>query len=417
MRLFFFMSALNPASLPTRPESGPGPRISGPAPRLSIAPPRKPVFCHFTLSHAQLKSRTFHRQCLPLAADGFEVRYLSPLHERDSRSGVNLIPLPQRAGRWRRILDWPRLLVTLLRQKAALYHFQDPELLPVAFVLKAVFRKRVLYDAYEDFPSMARQTTSLPHVLRPSVSRCVAFAENIAARFLDAVVTADSQTLRRIARAGHSRKMVLYNFPNLDFFPSPAGSRRPKEFELVYRGGLSERAGTFLLLEALRILRREGRVVRLLLIGYADTVAGEANLRKEIADSGLSPFTELMSRIPHEEMAAALSRARIGISPLLDTPKFRINIPVKVFEYWACGLPVVASDLRPLWPFFRSTNAGLLFPPGDAHALAFSIQWLLDHRAEAEEMGRAGRSAIVRRFHNRAEAVRFSRFCRHVIAG
>ena len=410
------MSALSPTQVPAPAPRGSLSPSMGANASPSLASSARPVFCHFTLSHAEFKSRTFHRQCLPLAADGFQVRYLSPAPSAGRRDGIDLVRLPRCLGRLRRFLAWPRLLVSLLQQRAAVYHFQDPELLPLASVLKTVFRKRVLYDAYEDFPSMALQSSSIPRPVRPFVSRVVAAAEGFAARSFDGILTADPLTMQRLARAGRSRKLVLYNFPNLDFFPPPVESLRPKEFELVYRGGLSERAGTHLLLEAIRILREQGRVVRLLLIGYSDGASSERALRDKIGAFGLAPFTEILGRIPHEEMAFALSRARIGVSPLLATPKFQINIPVKIFEYWACGLPVISSDLRPIWPFFRTVHAGLLFPPGEAQALAFSIQWMLDHRSEAEAMGRAGRAAAVRRFNNRGEAARFSRFCRCVIA-
>lgn len=263
---------------------------------------------------------------------------------------------------------------------------------------------------------MALQSDSIPRRLRPLVSRAVAIIERSASSTFDGLTTADSLTLRRLAHAPRSRKLVLYNFPNLDFFPSPPESSARKEFDVVYRGGLSERAGTHILLDALRFLTEHKRPIRLLLIGYCDGPFSEISLRSKIRDLGLSSSVEWLGRIPHEQMARALSRARIGISPLLATPKFQINIPVKIFEYWACGLPVVASDLPPIWPFFRSVGAGLLFPPGDPQALALSIAWLLDHRAEAQRMGRAGRAAIVSRFNNRAEAQRFSRFCSQIIA-
>src|SRR4029077_11842220 len=105
----------------------------------------------------------------------------------------------------------------------------------------------------------------------------------------------------------------------------------------------------------------------------------------------------ITGRLSHEDMAAALSSARIGVSPLQDTPKFRLNLPVKVFEYWACGLPVIASDLPCIRPYFRNTHAGLLVRPGDAMEFAISIAWMLDHPAQASRMGQRGRDAVVER--------------------
>ncbi len=76
-------------------------------------------------------------------------------------------------------------------------------------------------------------------------------------------------------------------------------------------------------------------------------------------------------------------------------------MPIKVFEYWASGLPVVTSDLPPIRPFFRHAEYGFLVKPGDAAALASSIQWLLEHPVDARRMGARGRAAVVERLNNR----------------
>lgn len=380
------------------------------APRVTL--------CHFTASHVQLKSRSYHRECLPLAASGIGVSYVSPAHssavQGTSGKQIECCTIPRRDSRLRRLVAAPSLLRTLLRQRAGIYHFQDPELLPVAFTLKILFRKRVIYDAYEDFPSMALHARAIPSALRPLAAKIIAAAEGLAARAFDGVMTADPFTLRRLARASESHKLVFYNFPNLDYFPPPSPVEKP--FDLVYRGGLSERAGTYVLLDAMRILAAQGKSAKLLLLGYFDASAEEAALRRRISEFGLAENVAIRGRIGHEEMAAALSQARIGISPLQAIPKFLLNIPVKIFEYWACGVPVIASDLPSIRPFFGNVRAGVLFPPGDKQALASSIAWMLDHPQAASEMGRQGRQAVVARFNNRKESERFRRFCMRIAA-
>lgn len=371
--------------------------------------------CHFTTAHSELKSRSFHREFMPLAAGGFGVRYIAPMKSSTSRDGVNLIALPPGTQGLRRFRALTALLATLLRQHATLYHFQDPQLLPLAFALKLFFRKRVIYDAYEDFPSMAANKTSIPRILRPLAKKLVASLENLAAHCFDGVMTADPLTLRRLAHCGNSRKLVFYNFPNLDLFPPV--QRSAKHFDVVYRGGLSERAGTFLLLEAVHLLAGRTSPTRLLLIGYFDNPAAEAALRQRIRVLRLDSNVEIRGRMAHEEMAGALSEARIGVCPLQPVPKFLLNIPVKVFEYWACGLPVVASDLPPIRPFFRNEDAGFLVPPKSAVALACSIGWLLDHPAEAARMGERGRELVTQRFNNSREIHKLRRFCTQIAGG
>ena len=364
--------------------------------------------CHFTVAHKSLKSRSFHRLCLPCDAAGFNVTYVSPAQGLSEPGGVRFLALPLESVLLPNAFAQFRLLRVLLKQEADIYHFQDPQLLALALTLKLIFRKRVAYDAYEDFPSMAQNKPWRKPAIRLA-KRAIEIAESIAARSFDAIVTADPLTMRRFARVGKSRKLVFYNFPNLDFFPSPVSTE--KRFHVVYRGGLSERTGTFVLLDALHRLALSGRKTKALLLGYSDSAVAERKLRDGITALGLSDSVEVRGRIPHEEMAVALSQARIGISPLQDVPKFRLNIPVKIFEYWACGLPVIASNLPPIRPFLAHSDAAVSFPASDAEALAKSIAQLLDHPDEAHTMGQRGRQLVERRFNNAAEIRKWFSLC------
>jgi glycosyltransferase involved in cell wall biosynthesis len=350
---------------------------------------------------------------MPLAAKGFRVRFVSPARNIGQREGVEFVALQKTGGRMQSLLSSGSLLPILLRQRATIYHFQDPQLLPVALALKIILSKRIIYDAYEDFPSMVRNKRSIPRMMRPLLSKMIAGLERLAANCFDGVMTADPFTLRRLARAGKSRKLVFFNFPNLDFFPPPKDT--PKKFDLVYRGGISARAGSWILLDAMRLLADRGKMPTLLFIGYFDDSSFERALLGRIHSLGLAANVEFRGRMDHEDMARALSEARIGVSPLQDTAKFRLNIPVKIFEYWACGLPVVASDLPPIRPFFRNVPAGILYQPASAAELAQSIGWLLDHPQIAARMGKQGRSAVTQRFNNEGEVRRLRHFVEWIV--
>jgi glycosyltransferase involved in cell wall biosynthesis len=120
--------------------------------------------------------------------------------------------------------------------------------------------------------------------------------------------------------------------------------------------------------------------------------------------------------IPYEEMAATLSLARIAICPLQDIPKFRNNIPVKVFESWACGLPVIATDLPPIRPFFSDRALGVLFKPGDSVELANAIQSLLESPRLVAKSGHRGRQLIMEKFNASEEAHKLLSFYETVLA-
>src|SRR5215472_5039390 len=95
-----------------------------------------PSVCHFTVAHTELKSRTFHRELLPLAELGWRVRYISPMPKEGLHQGIRLVRLKSKGGRLRHLIASHDLLRQLLAQDASIYHFQDPELLPLSIVLK-----------------------------------------------------------------------------------------------------------------------------------------------------------------------------------------------------------------------------------------------------------------------------------------
>jgi glycosyltransferase involved in cell wall biosynthesis len=375
---------------------------------------RDVVVCHLSPVESRRDERAFTRQALPSTSYGLHGQIIGPHPGDGQNQGIEMVPLSKSHSRALRILLASRFLRTALRQKADIYHVHSPELIPVALILKVIFGKRVVYDTREDFPAMMLTKTYLPRRLRKLASRIVAVAEGLAARFLDGFLTADSGTLRPHAKTGKSRKVVFYNFPNLQYFPEPRTVE--KKFDLVYRGGLSERAGTFVLLKAVRLLKDRGAPVRLLMFGYSDNLQTEQMLRDAVLSLGIERQVTLQGVIRHDDMAATLSQAYIAVCPLQRIPKFLNNIPVKVFESWACGLPVIATDLPPIRPFFGNRPYGTLVKVNDPYGLANAIAALLKSPQRIAEYGRQARQAVVERYNNDLEIRKLLNFYKGVMS-
>lgn len=367
-------------------------------------------------------SRIVNRQCRAMANAGAIVTLLSGNPREMAEGRFSTRHFSCRHGAIGRLVSSPAILRPALAERADIYHVHTFQLVPIAVILKLAFRKRVVYDIFEDFPSMVLTRSWRPHWLRRLISRGVYAIEGTACRCLDAVITADSAVLRQYVhrRQGRpkSRQIVFYNFPSLDVFFRGVSAQRsdvPKVYDLVYSGGMSERTGTFVLLDVVEKLVSDGIRPKVLMFGYSDTPTFRAEFLEKAREKGIDDCFELLGRIPHEQVPQLLMHARVGVVPLQPIPKFLKNIPTKIFEYWACGLPVVASNLPPIRPFFRDGVYGYLVDPQNSQQFARAIAQLLRNPVAAERMGAEAQQAVLKRLNVEPEQKKLMRLYRQIL--
>jgi glycosyltransferase involved in cell wall biosynthesis len=349
-------------------------------------------------------SRIVSGQCYALVRSGASVALISPNPEESAHGNFRLRSFKCLRGALGKLISTPMIIVPALEERADIYHVHTFQLVPVAILLKLLFRRCVVYDMFEDFPSMVLTKEWLPDWCRRGVSRLVYAVEALACKNLDAVITADPAVLRQYLRRGlkkrSARRMVFYNFPTVDRFSHINGETATgcKRYDIVYSGGMSERTGVFVLLDAVEQIVQRGLRPKILMFGYTDRPDFKAEFLRRAAERKIDDCFELLGRMPHEQVPFLMSQARIGVVPLQPIPKFLKNIPTKVFEYWACALPIVASNLPPIRMFFREGLYGHLVDPTDPQQWANALFHLLDNPQKAQWMGKQARTAVRARF-------------------
>jgi glycosyltransferase involved in cell wall biosynthesis len=330
---------------------------------------------HLTTLHTPLDVRIFVKEARTAAAAGHEVHVVAPgtggerdgVHFHDL--GASTEPgLGHLAARLRAARRAAREL------QADVCHLHEPELIPLTLTLK-----RVVYDAHEETPLEVRAM----HPDRPLFGRALSVGWRAAERLVSAAADGIVAATPSIATRFPERKtVVVRNFPTAEeaesFVGGPHAERPPN---VVYLGGVTAIRGAREMAAAITRVPEPARLV----------VAGPVD-----AGLDLGPRAELRGSLGRDEIAAILRRARVGLLLLHPVEAHLDSLPIKLFEYMAAGIPVVASD----FPFWRELigEAGVLVDPLDVDAIARSIEELLADPGRAEAMGRAGREAVAERF-------------------
>jgi colanic acid/amylovoran biosynthesis glycosyltransferase len=172
-------------------------------------------------------------------------------------------------------------------------------------------------------------------------------------------------------------------------------------------GTLHEVKGQAHLVEACRLLARQGVDVACRLIG---TGPDHAMLARLIREAGLEGRVVLAGPRTRTEIADELRAADVLVAPSVRTRQGRREgIPVVLMEAMSCGLPVVASAISGIPELVEDRVSGLLVPPGDAHAIADALQLLDSDPVLREHLGRAARRRVLAEFDVDASAAELAR--------
>jgi glycosyltransferase involved in cell wall biosynthesis len=299
-----------------------------------------------------------------------------------------------------------------LKSRADLYHYHSPEFISWAKRLRHTTGRPLIFDCREDYVGYVCQRRGIPKWLRPLLARTVDVQLRAAARNCDAVITADMGTANQL-RPFARRVTILHNFPRLDLFPTMDVPESAKIYDLVYHGSIP-RYHLEACLAIDNALSAKGFKAHWRFISKSMPEADW--FRGELRKRGITDRFRIDEHIAHDQIAREISKAKIGIIPLPDLPKFRNNIPRKLFEFMAVNMPVVMSDLPPSRPFISNGSCGFLVPPDDPAAYADAIVALARNPVLRAKMGDEGRRRIERDFNWAKESGKLLRLYTDLLA-
>jgi glycosyltransferase involved in cell wall biosynthesis len=371
--------------------------------------------CILSSVHPPFDARIFHKQAKSLVKAGYDVTLIAQ-HEKDEVvDGIKIIALPRPKNRLRRMLGttW-KAFNRARKQKAGIYHFHDPELLPIGLLLKVFTRGKVIYDIHEDVRGDLTTKLWLPRVARWSLSLMYWLLERLSLPFIDEIIIAEDSYIKNYKN--RQNILAIRNYPILSLLKETADVKNSRP-TIVYAGRIAEARGVFELIEAVRLLKPSYENLSLTLVGQVspDTLVGKiGNLLERL---GLQDNVSLVGGVKHEEIYNIMPRCHIGIAILYPEPNYIESLPTKLFEYMAAGLPVIASNF-PLWKeIVEGNNCGLTVNPLDPEDIARAIEYLIEHPEEARKMGKNGRKAVKEKYNWEAESQKLIELYKNLTKG
>ena len=342
--------------------------------------------------HLALDNRVFYREARTLARAGYDVTLIA-VHDRDEvRDGVRIRALP-RVARSRRPRLWRALRQMARATGAEVFHFHDPELLLLSPWLRRATGRPTIYDIHEANADFIAVKEYIPAVARGPLAGLFRRLEPRLAAGESGLIFADEAIAADFAGFA-GPKATLFNFPGQELIEAGAAATgaRPEPI-VLYLGGMERNRGAGLMLDAFARVVAQMPAARLRLVGHCAPPGLEAEMRAEGARRGIGHAVEFVGRVPFDQVGAHLATARVGWVTWGAAAKNRKNIPTKLFEYMAYGLPVVSSDLPSTRPFVPP-DVGLLAGADDAAGHAAALLRLLGDPALAASLGAAGRRRV-----------------------
>ncbi len=326
-----------------------------------------------------------HAQALAERGDHVDVLCLSNPQE-GLHKGVNVIGLKLRQYRGAKPGSYLRSYLRFFAaacSTATRLGYREPYdvvivcTMPDAAVLCAIPLKllgsKVLLDIHDTMPELYRDKF---RGKRGTLGeRVLKFEELVSTWFAERVLAVHEPHRIRLEQAGvrPDKITVVLNVPDQRVFRDFSNDKlRHEDFTVVCHGTIAERLGLDVAIRAMSLVRERFPQVRLMVVGAGDHLQECKSL---VTKLNLSEQVRFVAPVPLEQLPQLLRSASLGLVPNRASNATHLMLPVKLMEYAALGIPIVASRLHTIQYYFTD-SAIRFFEPGDPADLASAIEAL-----------------------------------------
>lgn len=358
--------------------------------------------CHIISGYFRQDQRIFDRLCLTLVKGGYEVVILTNDGEHDQL--INSIKITS-CKKVRTSLTGKKSIKRLfftsldLVQKtteinADIYHLHSPEILLLGLYLK--FKgKKVIYDAHEDIENLIFEKDWIPSLfMKKFIAKLTKIYLNFVLKRIDGFTTPHHHLINKYDRSIYGK--LITNFPIL----KPKNNNEFANYKqrkniICYAGTVYKFSNQEQIISAIKKIKMpvEYKIVGNIEKSFLNDLIGISN-KKDCPD--------FQGRLNQNKLRNFFFQASIGIV-IYDYVEFLGNKlgsygTNKLFEYMEVGLPVICTDFLIWEEVVKKYDCGICVSPRDTAGIYEAINFLLQNKERAFQMGLNGRKAIEEKF-------------------
>ncbi len=183
----------------------------------------------------------------------------------------------------------------------------------------------------------------------------------------------------------HSEMYIIRNPMTFDLQkqPTKTANKKTTQCSFLYVGQVEFHKGIDSLVDAFSSFKEKN--VSLHIVGDGSKL----DMLKEKAKHQHN--IHIHGKVPHDELPKLFSDSDVTIVPSLCYE----NSPTVIFESFAFGIPVIASNIEGIAELIVEGENGFTFTAGDASALTQKIEWCIDHKAQIATMKQKTSASLV----------------------
>lgn len=353
-----------------------------------ILPKMKKEITVLTSAHSRYDVRIYHKELISLKKKYNSVKLivLDGKGNTISADGIEIIDInvkKRKTNRFNRFTIFQYLIVKYFKNGKHLIHFHDSECFVSIFFLKILFNQNFIYDVHENLIEDIKSKQYIPKFLRRSLAFITNVIENFIVAKAKGVITATPYLKNKYLKRNKNVESII-NYPEVNIFKSCSEYSSRTANSVVYVGVINEIRGVFEVMDAIDYFPDN---VRFSVAGPFTTEKVKNTFFKHKNINKVDYFGILDRVEIHELLNKSLCGILIGypVKNALD------SIPIKLYEYLACGLPVIISDYPKWKTFIKNNQVGFTVDCFDTKMVGLKVAEIIKNKKKSSEMSQLGR--------------------------